>query len=221
MRAGLIPWSHLRRITVSTVFYEAVFEHFPILKEHTAYRNFFWYLCFGAYFDRDSKRLLLCAEILAELAGKSVANFPAEEFLWQFSNDVIPLAWSDSWWPGHRCRQLTKLKLGNFQEILNAEYKKQWHEAGRVYLNGEKFSAAKAQHIRANDRKAAQELLGQCEDARFIQKYLNNLPPHLFSRNVENNYRAAVQYAFETLRGPQLHQQLRILKQIESQPQPF
>jgi hypothetical protein len=221
MSAAVIPWRHLRRITVSTFFYEAVFKHFPILKEHTPYRNFFWYLCFGAYFDRESKRLLLCREMLADFAGKPLPNFCAEEFLWRFSNDVIPLAWTDSWSPGHRCRQLTKLKLGNFQEILSNEYQHLWRERGRVYPNGEKFSAAKAQQITSNDKSAAEGLPGECAEARFIQKYLNNLPPHLFSRNVEKNYRCAVQYAFKELKGAELHRELRILKQIESQPQPF
>jgi hypothetical protein len=221
MPAALIPWRHLRRITVSTVFYDAVFKYFPILKERSDYRNFFWYLCFGAYSDTETKRLLLHRETLADLAGQPLPNFHAEEFLWRFSNDVVPIVWTEWWWSEHRCRQLTKLKLGNFQQILNREYQHQWRERGRVYLNGNKFSAAKAQQIRATDRKAAEALPGECAEARFIQKYLNNLTPHLFSRNLENNYRCAVQYAFKNLKGAELHRELRILKQIESQPQPF
>src|SRR6266542_3839881 len=89
MSAAPSPWRHLRRITVSTVFYEATFEQFPILRERPDYRNFFWYLCLGANFDKDTGKLLLCRDAIASLIGREPKNFRAGKFFEEFRKDVV------------------------------------------------------------------------------------------------------------------------------------
>jgi len=121
MSASFEPLVPLRRITVSIVFYQLVFKHFPNAKKNPAYTNLLWYLLWGAYFDEDTKRLLLCREILAKLAGEPLLNFEAGKFLRKFDNDVLGgdrLICTPADWENGKCRQLIEFKLGEFHDIF-------------------------------------------------------------------------------------------------------
>lgn len=201
-----------------------VFRHFPAAEKNPAYRNLLWYLLFGAYHDEDSQRLLLCREILAEVAQKPLLNFAAGKFLREFDDNVLGghcLVCTTADWENAKCRQLIELKLGDFQEIFEAEKSQKWHKLGRVYLDGRKFSSGKAIVVRRQRQQDAQLVEPQCEHATFIQKYLHALPLQLFTRNNKRNYSSALKYVSETLSGAYQQREVRILKQIESQPQPF
>jgi hypothetical protein len=223
MSAALIPWRHLRRITVSTVFYDAVFKYFPLLRKRSDYQSLFWYICFGAHFDRDSKNLLLCSKHIAEIVGREPANFPSGKFLSQFGNDVLGegnFVWCSGWREKH-CRQLLKIKFGGFTEVYEAEKRHLFDEKGRVYLNGEAFSASKRKELKNRERKEAEFAPVQCGHAKFIQRYLNSLDSNLFTKTCKQNYRAAFDYAVYEYSGAQLHREHRILRHIAAQPQPF
>src|SRR5207244_1809573 len=61
----------------------------------------------------------------------------------------------------------------------------------------------------------------QCEHAEIVKNYLNALPSNLFTRNLRRNYDEAFCFASMTYSGAQRHREIRILRQIAAQPQPF
>jgi hypothetical protein len=224
--AAYQPLVPLRRITVSINFYNLIFrKYFPVLNKYPAYRNLFWYLLFGSYHDKKSQRLLLHRELLAKLAGKPLANFEAGKFLRDFDRNVLGggcLVWTNADWENEKCRQLLRLKLGeDFQKDFETEKWKKWHKFGRVYLNGQKFSEAKARLVRQEQRRRAELQKPECPHAISIQQYLNNLPLQLFTAKCKANYLAALKCASETLLPEYRQREFRILKYIDSQPKPF
>lgn len=207
---------------VSRFFYEEAFKHFPILKENFDYRVFFWYVCFGTHFDTQSSNLLLCRDRIADLLRTNRANFDAGNFLAQFAHDVLGeenFRWT-RWREGH-CRQLLKLKLGSFNEILQGEYEGRWDNTKWISLDGEKWSAAQARHARKVQRELTQRFPTDCRQAEFIQNYLNHIPCNGFTKIVATNYRATYQHALNSLDERQVQRELRLLTQIRLQPQPF
>src|SRR5436190_5417327 len=131
------PLVPLRRITVSIVFYNAVFERFREIKDKEVYQNALWYLFFGTSFDQDSDNLLLCRDTLAAIAKREPSNFVSAVFLREIEQNVLGegnLQWSR--WRSKHCRQLLKLKLGEFAEVLRGEYEGRWDESGLIFLNG-------------------------------------------------------------------------------------
>src|SRR6266480_5901923 len=109
----------LASVCVSDYFYDAVFRHFPILRKRADYRIFFWYLCLGAYYDKDYDKLLLCRHTIAALLEKDEVNFVAQDFFAEFRRDVV--GEGNFLWHKHfkkRCRMLAVLNLGEFNEIL-------------------------------------------------------------------------------------------------------
>jgi hypothetical protein len=94
-------YSFLRRATVSKFFWLAVKDSFPGLQKDPAYPALFWYLLFGQKHDIDTHRLLLSAETLSAIEGRSPQNTQAEKFLERFRNDVLPqeaqLVWNKKW----------------------------------------------------------------------------------------------------------------------------
>src|SRR5947207_12344289 len=224
MSAPFEPLVPLRRITVSIVFYKLVFRHFPKTEKNPAYRNLLWYLFWGTYFDDDTQRRLLCREILAKLAGEPLLNFEAGNFLREFDNEVLGgqrLICTPADWEKGKCRQLLELRLGDFRRIFENESRRRWHKRGRVYLDGQKFSRAKTLLVRHRQKRDAERLKPDCDDAKRIQKYLHALPLHLFTENCKKNYSAAVGYVSATLRGNYQQREFTILKYLDTQPKPF
>jgi hypothetical protein len=214
----------LRRVTVSRVFWEYVNAELPRLNERRGYRELFWYLLFGTWHDRDTRRLLLPSELLCSFEGRSTQNSRAESFLRHFRENVIPpdgeLIWS-GWNPRrNKCRQLIELNFGRLKWLVEAEYKKQWHHLGRVYLDGRTFSTATIRQGRRDELTEVQALPAHCVEAEYIKTYLNSLSPHLFTQCVARNYAAAELAALKLKDTTVRMEQLRLLRCIESQPQP-
>jgi hypothetical protein len=212
----------LRRITVK-VFWDLVSEELPSLNEGRGYRELFWYLLFGTWHDQDTKRLLLPSDLLCSFEGRSVQNSRAEAFLVRFRENVIPhdgkFVWSR--WRKNKCRQLINLHFGRLRPFVEAEYEMRWHKLGRVYLDGRTFSPATMRYARRQEFEAVQPHNAYCDEAEFIRSYLNNLPPHLFTKCVRNNYSAARLAALKLRNSAVMAEQLRLLRCIEAQPQPF
>jgi hypothetical protein len=215
-------FGQLSQWVVSRRFYEAAFEHFPAIKGHEVYQNGLWYLFFGTSFDQDTDRLLLCRDTLAAIAKQDPANFVSKHFLREVEQKVLGegnLRWSE--WRQNHCRQLLKLKLGEFAETLRGEYEGRWDNSGFVFLNGEPWSAAKAKHARKAERALAERIVPDCPHAEFIQRYLNELARNQFTKIIKSNYRNAFSFAVETLRDEKLQRELRLLRRVWLQPQPF
>jgi hypothetical protein len=193
------------------------------MAKHQGYSSLFWYLLFGGWHDKESSRLLLCSETISQFEGRSVSNTRAERFLIRFRDEVLPkdavLRWS-GWREGH-CRQLVDFHLGAFHHLLEKEYARQWHDSGRVYLDGSAYTTAKHQRMRHAACEIAWQRSGLCADAQSIQAYLNGLPSHLFTRAVRANLQRARAAAYALEDKQVAAQQERILRHIESQPQPF
>jgi hypothetical protein len=163
--------------------------------------------------------------LLCSFEGRSAQNSRAESFLRRFREEVIPpdgeLIWS-GWNPRrNKCRQLIELSFGRLNWLVEAEYKKQWHHLGRVYLDGRTFSNATIRQARREELREVQALPAYCLEAECIKTYLNSLAPHLFTQCVARNYAAAEFTALKLEDTTVRMEQLRLLRWIESQPQPF
>jgi hypothetical protein len=213
----------LSQITVSRVFYERARESFPKIFQNPGYTALFWYLLFGTHHDRFTHRLLLSSKLLALFEGRSPVNTQAENFLIGFRYRLPEgsvLQWSHFNYKTDKCRQLIEFSLGDFDEIVSAERMHEWRESGRVYLDGAAYST-KRQII--NRRIARREAFNgdfQCDQAQYIGNYLNSLPPHLFNRVVAENLIDAEAEAY-ALKPESMESQLRLLRFIETNQQPF
>ena len=133
----------LQRVTVSQSFLRKVFVHFPLLKDRPDYRALFWHLLFGGWHDQDTHRLLLSAEVISSIEGRSAQNTRAGAYLEKFRTEVLVPNGCDMLWSGwylKKCRQLRRLNLGSFQAILLQEQRGDWDLDGRVYLDGSRFN---------------------------------------------------------------------------------
>jgi hypothetical protein len=215
-------FAQLGQSVVSRHFYEKAFEHFKAIKENKVYQNALWYLFFGTWCDQESDNLLLCRDTLAAIKGQKPANFVSEDFLRELEQNVLGegnLCWSE--WRKKHCRQLVKLKLGEFAEILNGEYAGRWDKSGLIFLDGDSWSSTKARHARKTERALAERVVPDCTHAEFIQRYLNGLPRNRFTKIINKNYQKAFSFAVRSLQGEKLQRELRILRRILLQPQPF
>lgn len=218
----------LRRLTVSKPFRELTAKTFPALDRNPAYWRFMHYLLFGTFFDEDTERLVISQELLAEIEGwtRGMGNYRAIRFLTAFQADVMTpetFSWTN-WIGSEKCRQVRKFELAaSFQTALDEEWAKTHHDQGRVYFcDGRTFSKKKQRQCRLECRDAAISLqaLAPCDEAREILDYLNHLPPNLFS-GVLKNYNAALAVARAIKNENVIRQQMRVLKAIKDQPQPF
>jgi len=214
--------NYIRSLCVSVDFYEATFKHFPILRERSDYQKFFWYLCLGAQFDKDYGKLLLCKNAVAALLDKEPRNFVAVNFFEKFRRDVVGkgnFLWHKPYIK--RCRMLARLDLGEFNDILDAELAGHFYGYRPVYLDGSRHTAAKARKARAAEKGIANSRPGFGSEALFIQKYLNSLPRNLFFTNFVSNHQRALRFVIENFRGKERQRELRILRRITCQLQPF
>jgi hypothetical protein len=217
----------LGRIPVSRTFRSLAFDFFPALKEHSEYWRLFCYLLFGSRHDKDTGRLLLSAKILSALEGRDPNNSQAGRFLVSFQENVLH-GTGEIYWTGwnkkaRKCRQLRRRHFGGeFEEILRREHFGQWDDTGRVYLlDGSTYNTSNARRVRREQREAAGRLPTFCKNAEFIRSYMNTLKPNLFTKKVGENFRSALKATFNLPDSPVKDAQLRILRHINGQPQPF
>lgn len=220
--------SALRQIPASRTFRELAFSYFPALKGHSEYWRLFCYLLFGSRHDKDTKRLLLSAKILSVLEGRDPNNSQAKKFLIRFQKEVLNPAGGDIGWTlpnkeARKCRHLKSLNLGyEFEEILHLERLHHWDDGDRVYLlGGTTYNRSSARRFRHEQREAAGRLPTFCEHAELIRTYMNTLKPNLFTTKVRENFGSALKATFNLPNNPVRDSQLRILRHINGQPQPF
>lgn len=214
--------NYVRSRCVSVDLYDATFKYFPILEYRSDYQEFFWYLCLGAHFDKDHSKLLLCRETIAVLLEREPKNFVAQDFFEQFRRDVLQ---GDNFSGTSITKTAAgcwaRVELGEFTNILNAEFAGCFCHRPRVYLDGSSYSAAKARKVRAKERGMANSRRGYGSEALFIQKYLNSLERNLFFKNFVSNHQRTLNFVLGKFQGTERDKELRLLKRIECQLQPF
>jgi len=220
------PVRALKAVPVSRAFRNAAFERFPILNDNPAYWILFCYLCFGSWHDEDTSRLLLCAETLSAIEGRDSANSRAEKFLIRFRDEVLRPVGGELRWTGsyiRKCRQLKKCGFGrDFNAILRREHRHDWDADGRVYLvDGSAFNRSNKRRLRRREREAAGQFPTLCDHAEHIRTYMNTLPANLFSKKLRERFGDAERCALDLHKSPVRAAQLRILRHINGQPQPF
>jgi hypothetical protein len=217
------------RTTVSRHFRRHVAEAFPALEQDEVGWRMMQYLFFGHARDRVTRKRLLSHATLAEIAGHkgNPSNFKSGQFLQKF-RDTYFSADTFSWTPhlsAEKCRQVETLILPeSLQRALTDEYARKHYSTGRIYFDtGETYSVKTQRRERRMMQKSATDAAREAKtrEAREILDYLNNLPPHLFTRIVGLNHEAAVKVAMSLEKENAREQQLNILKQIREQPQTF
>lgn len=98
-------------------------------------------------------------------------------------------------------------------------------EAPRIhFLNGKILNSRTRMEMRDEDRRAIRR--AQCEDAQYIQDYINGLSPRGFTNLLPNMRAARSAVCNLTAKSPRFTKLLRdyqqtLLNEIEEQPQPF
>lgn len=213
---------------VSKEFRNRLVAKFPNLKNKQSYWNFLGYLMFGTYRDESSGRLIISAEMIANLEGKSSDwmhnNYSAYPFLTKFSREIHPFTWSDWSHEAGRARVITALTWDeDVTAAIAAERQGLWEETGKVYLNnGSKFTKKKQSQIRLEERLGAISLMSQagCEEARQLLELMNNQPSNLFGMKILENISSAFDVA-KALPVEKSERQIDILNAVISQYQPF
>lgn len=221
----------LFRKTVSASFRALVAELHPGLGANRAYWQFFGYLLFGTFFDRDTKLLVIGQRLLAKMEEKPVNHYRAVDFLEAFRRDVLSAetfewtAWAANKDSRGKCRQVKKLILHpRLKEAYEAELLKVHHSAGRVYfVDGTVFSRAKQAATRKEYLRGAVEALKRidCDLAGRVLDYFNKLPPHRFTKLIKKNLAGALAVANSLDDRRVRDMELRILQGIADNPQPF
>jgi hypothetical protein len=214
------------RKTSSVHFRDLVARLYPGLDGNPAYWRFFGYLLFGSFLSKKTGRLVIGRAQLSAVEGQPTAHYHGERFLRAFQRDVMSpqtFMWS-GWQRDGLCREVVTLEFHpELKDALFSEREKRWHETGRVYFfDGSCFSKTKQRRIRVDDKLAAnaRSVEVQCEAAREVLDYVNNLPPNLFTKLTLNLPKARI-IAQQILEPSVRETQNRILDAIEEQPQPF
>ena len=215
----------MERRTVSKRFRTIAEKCLPGLNIDPAYWQFFGYLLFGSSFDEDSGKLLIGQPKLAKVLGEDANNFVAREFLQRFRRDVMPadsFEWSLYSKDAEKCRQVDRCEWpAELENAIPDEIDAKWHKEGRVYLDGTAYSEGKRKKARQADRAEAERELGYGNDARLIQRYMNTQTSYLFTGVVTKNYDAALEVAKKLPNERSRRAQLRMLRRIWDQQQPF
>jgi hypothetical protein len=213
------------RRTVSKRFRAIAEKCLPRLNDDPAYWKFFGYLLFGSSFDEDFGKLLIGQPKLAKVLGEDANNFVAHHFLERFQRNVMPAGsfeWSSYSKLKEKCRQVDRCEWPpELENAISHEIATEWHKEGRVYLDGSAYSEGKRKGARQADRAEAEKVLGYGNDARMIQQYMNDRTPHLFTEVVNKNYSAALEIAKNIPNERSRRAQLRMLRRISDQQQPF
>jgi hypothetical protein len=215
---------HVKRLTVSKKFREIAKKCLPGLDFDPAHWQFFGYLLFGSSFDEDSGKLLIGQPKLAKVIGEDANNFVAITYLEKFQREVMPTSfeWRKYSKDAEKCRQVDRCEWPDeLKAAILDEIDTKWHNEGRLYLDGTAYSEGKRKKARLADKAEAEVRGGIGPDAQMIQQYMNEREPNLFTEIVKKNYDAALEVAKSLPNERSREAQLRMLRRIFDQRQPF
>ena len=205
----------------------------PGLASKDAFRRMMAYLMFGAFYSEMTGRLVISRPLMAHIiSGGDQAerqrylsgNKRVHEFLQAFKREVLPgFEWSSYQSEEGQAREvITSGFPPELEALLEAERTTLSPE--RVYFDdGKKPSAAKAREER---RAMQQETIATIteagsDEARNMLSYLNQLPPHRFTKVVRQNFDQAWELALDLQEQRKRQAALNLLRVIREQPQPF
>ena len=135
------------RQTVSKNFRDEVIKKYPNCIKKISFMKFLQYIYFSNNWEDERERLLKVPQYnLAKCEGKVeelvAKNYCGEKFLEEFSNEVIPITWSNWSYSERKCRVIkVELCLEIEGYLLFDSYKDYKNEGGRVYFDtGKVFS---------------------------------------------------------------------------------
>ena len=213
----------LPNITVSRTYREAMLEEYPGLAKNKAYWQLAQYLLFSTWRDETSGELIISGESCATMEErKRNSHYSAKKFFDAFSKDVAIINYRSNYsnWL-HKCRTISSVEWSPRALALTQKEKKTFLPENRVWLsNGFKYNR---EHEACYRRETQVTALGRiemagCVEAFKLLTYLNNGAPNRFTA-IKKYLPEARDRAMEICEDPD--QQLRILKQIEAQAQPF
>jgi hypothetical protein len=188
--------------TVSEKFYNYCMKKYPELKkkDNYAYREFFIYLCFSNFLDRDTKNLCIPSYVIANCVGKQAVisndygNFKSGEFLENFKRDVLPdFQWVEAFndWitKTTQCRlvenkgfdddmmkMLTEELAEDNKEMLFVSGKK-WSNLAKLYIrseNKEEHLEKMANIIMNPTQQKIYDYMETISGIQFIRKFNEN-----------------------------------------------
>lgn len=212
--------------TCSLHFRELVFNEYPILHANKAFAKAFEYFIFGTYRCEETGRIIVSRQILGQLEGikKEVVeqrNYVGYTLLNTFSDNVFPLTVYEYTYVDDLARTVDAHVPPHIQSAVIAEYQGKWYDTGRVYfVSGERYTPKTRKRERDSMKTLADTYLVNNEKTGKLLEYLNGLPPHRFTKLLDNL--PAAYEVLEDIENPiVLAQQFKLLRAIEDQSQPF
>lgn len=218
-------FNYIQPAPVTKEFRERSRKCFPALDEDPAYWRFFSYLIAGDFFDRDSGKLVLSRDVVAEALGKAGdKNVKASDFLKRFKRRVMGdrFDYQETWVAKVQARYLKKLDYP--EEIRRALEEEDFMVCnGKVNLaDGKVFNTKKARLMREGRKAQAMRAIEYAKnpEAEEMLRYLNMLPHNLFT-SVWKNKKQVKQAVAALDEGRGKTQIEAYVRSIMREPQPF
>jgi hypothetical protein len=203
--------------------YDYWLAKYPALQTKIPFRRMFLKLAFGR--DKGGK-IVLSRHTVAEIEGAEVTkDYVAQRFLDAYREAFPRFRYSGYSYSDKKCRIALNdgFDADDYKRITEERVREL--DAPRInFLTGQRLDAKGRMALREEDKRSIPP--AQVDDARFIQAYINNLPPRGFTLLLANMPRArAVASSLHARKPKYMHilrnYQLDLLNEIEEQPQPF
>ncbi len=210
----------------SFTFRSIIYSIYPTLNTNKAYAKFFEYLLLGTYRCKITGKLIISREILGQLENiskKTVTqrNYTGQTILDSFAAEILPITVYDYSYSEDLARTVEVDFPPAIQSALIAEYQGKWKDDKKVYfVSGEVYTTNTRKRERDNMRKIADTYMANNKKTGVLLSYLNSLPPHRFTKLLDNMKDAYK--LLDDISNPVVFvQQYKLLRAIEDQSQPF
>lgn len=233
----------VQRTVVSRAFRELVAAQLPGLAKNPAYWRMLEWVLFGTWRDKETKGAVSCQSIIAEIEGKQVgggySSLPFLEAFWrkvtkfelkgygldwpvvadQLRNKYgLPLKGAEK----GECRVVTNVELPEAVQTALDEELQRRSPREPVYFDDGLPVTEKTQKLkRAKEQTDARKLVHEVPEVKVLLEYLNTRPVNRFTKMVNAHLDEAYAAALAIEDKADREQQLRILRSIATQPQPF
>ena len=215
-------------LVCSRTFRRTVLENHPTLEKDRAHARLFAWIAFGTWLSEPRRELLLPCKLLAKLEEREYllrhGNYQGFKFLTRFRDEVMPIEVRHHNSIFNKARTLFSAEFNpTVRTAVEAERRGRNSTEERVYfLDGRPVSPRRQASIREVLR---QEVLARsegagCTDAARLLHYLNNRPPHRYTKILQN-MPAARDAATSIPEGTARRHAQDLLLAVERQPLPF
>jgi len=216
--------------TVSKTFRDGLGKEFPTLAGNQAYWRMTGHLLFGTRTDVDTKLLMIPAELLATMEGRTPGvNYSGRKFLDSYRADVLDFEVEEHIWSPNpdkcRCRAVKSITLPPAVETLVKDERRQKHGLEETDVRVWMSTGTKYLPRHATARRRQQQVECQClaqEDyvnpnTHLLLTYLNSLP--------SNRFTGALKHIPEAMEAAEkladAENQINLLAGIRDNVQPF